>query len=85
MQWLLVAAVLSSGLPDHSDGYFPGLKRAHVEQATLSAEGGPVFLLVVDAMRPDRMSTYGFDRATTPNLSALADDGIIFTNYYDCI
>ena len=82
MQWLLFAAVLSSGLPDHSDGYFPGLKRAHIEKTSMDGQEGPVILLVVDAMRPDRMSTYGFDRETTPNLSALADDGLIFTNFY---
>ncbi len=81
MQWLLVATVLSSGLPDHSDGYFPGLDRTHVAQAAMEGEG-PVILLVVDAMRPDRMSTYGFNRKTTPHLSALADDGLIFTNFY---
>lgn len=82
MQWLFVAAVLSSGIPDHSEGYFPGLTRTCVERTSVEGKGGPVILVVVDAMRPDRMSTYGFSRKTTPHLTALADDGVIFTNYY---
>ncbi|MBT6432505.1 MAG: sulfatase [Deltaproteobacteria bacterium] len=82
MQWLFLAATLTSAIPDHSDGYFPDLTRTRVENVKVSGEGGPVILVVVDAMRPDRMSTYGFERETTPHLSKLADDGVIFTNYY---
>lgn len=82
MQWLFLAAIFTSSIPDHSDGYFPGLTRTGVENVKVQGEGGPVILVVVDAMRPDRMSTYGFTRETTPNLTKLADDGVIFTNYY---
>jgi len=36
----------------------------------------------VDALRPDRLDAYGFGRETAPRLSALADEGFIFTNFY---
>jgi arylsulfatase A-like enzyme len=38
-----------------------------------------VVLIVVDAMRPDRLGPYGFtERPTTPNLDRLAADGVVF-------
>lgn len=35
-----------------------------------------IILLVLDAVRIDHCSTYGYERETTPNMSALADDGV---------
>ena len=41
-----------------------------------------VVLVSVDTMRADRTNTFGYtDRKTTPNLDALAADGIAFENY----
>ena len=37
-----------------------------------------VLLYVFDALRADHVSTYGYERNTTPNLDSLADDGIVF-------
>jgi arylsulfatase A-like enzyme len=38
-----------------------------------------VVLILVDAMRPDRLGPYGFtERPTTPNLDRLAADGVVF-------
>jgi arylsulfatase A-like enzyme len=38
-----------------------------------------VILVLVDALRPDRLGPYGFtDRPTTPNLDRLAADGVVF-------
>jgi arylsulfatase A-like enzyme len=37
-----------------------------------------VMLLVLDTVRADRLSLYGYDRDTTPNLARLARKGIIF-------
>ena len=36
-----------------------------------------VLLIVVDSLRADRCSCYGHDRATTPHIDALADEGVI--------
>lgn len=44
------------------------------------AEGRPnVLLIMIDALRADRMSAYGHSRETTPNLDRLAADGVLFT------
>lgn len=63
-------------------GYFTGLRRAPAPQIQIGRDGGPVILIVVDAMRPDHLSPYGSTRPTTPNLAKLADDGVILTNYF---
>lgn len=38
-----------------------------------------IFLILVDAMRPDHMGSYGYDKPTTPNLDALDENGICYT------
>ncbi len=73
---------MAVALPDLSHGYFPNLERPKHESVKISREGGPVILIVVDAMRPDRLTPYGFKRNTSPNLNALADEGVVLTNYY---
>ncbi|MEL6548066.1 MAG: sulfatase, partial [Myxococcota bacterium] len=84
---MLNAAVLAAALvlappPDYSKSYFTGLNRPRAERVNIAPSKGPVILIVVDALRPDRMSTYGFERKTTPHLDALADDGVTFTNFF---
>ncbi|HEV8578184.1 MAG TPA: sulfatase, partial [Thermoanaerobaculia bacterium] len=44
------------------------------------AERWNVLLVVVDTLRADRMSLYGYRRPTTPNLDALAREGMVFSN-----
>ena len=45
-----------------------------------SAPGAPdVILVSLDTTRADHMSTYGYARETSPNLTALARDGLNFT------
>ncbi len=39
-----------------------------------------VILIVVDALRPDRLGCYGYQRDTSPNLDALASEGTVFTD-----
>jgi arylsulfatase A-like enzyme len=41
-----------------------------------------VVLVVMDTLRADRLSTYGFERPTSPHLTALAGRGILFENCY---
>jgi len=48
---------------------------------SVAAAGAPdVFLISMDTTRADHMSTYGYDRETSPNLTALAADGLNFTH-----
>jgi len=36
----------------------------------------------IDSIRADRMSCYGYHRQTTPHLDLLAEEGVLFENYY---
>jgi arylsulfatase A-like enzyme len=41
-----------------------------------------IVLIVSDALRPDHLSAYGYERDTSPQLSRLADEGILFSRAY---
>ena len=46
-----------------------------------AAPGRPnILLYVIDTLRADHLGCYGYPRATSPNLDALATEGMIFTN-----
>jgi arylsulfatase A-like enzyme len=44
--------------------------------------GGPVIIFLVDTLRPDRMSTYGSPRETSPAATRLASEGVLFQNAF---
>jgi arylsulfatase A-like enzyme len=56
----------------------PALPRA----ATPPGVRPNVILYVVDTLRADRLSVYGYQRPTTPELIKLANRGVLFTNAY---
>lgn len=41
-----------------------------------------VLFIDIDTLRADHMGCYGYNRNTTPNLDLVAQDGVIFDNYY---
>jgi arylsulfatase len=41
-----------------------------------------VLLIVLDAARADRLSSYGYQQLTTPNMDALADRSVVFLNHF---
>jgi arylsulfatase A-like enzyme len=41
-----------------------------------------VVLVVIDTIRADRLSCYGYDRPTTPHIDALCERGVRFANAY---
>lgn len=43
-----------------------------------SAPAPGILLVVVDAMRADHLGCYGYDRATSPHIDALAAEGVVF-------
>jgi len=43
-------------------------------------ESPNIVLVVIDALRPDHLGCYGYDRPTSPNLDRLADESIVFDN-----
>jgi len=42
----------------------------------------PVVYIILDGVRKDRLSLYGHERETSPNLDSVAEDSIIFENAY---
>lgn len=53
---------------------------AWVWSARRSNQPRGVFLIVVDTLRPDRLSCYGYTKHATPNMDSLAELGTRFTN-----
>lgn len=41
-----------------------------------------IFLAVLDAVRPDHLSCYGYSKKTTPNIDKVASEGILFENAF---
>ena len=69
--------------PDLSKDYFNDLDRPLFKSISLKRpKNGPVIFIIVDALRPDRLSAYGFKRPTSPQLKKLADEGLILTQYF---
>lgn len=63
--------------------YFPDLKLKEFKKIDAVRGGNQgMVLIVICPARPDHMSAYGYHKHTTPNLKALADDGIRFTRMY---
>jgi arylsulfatase A-like enzyme len=73
-----LALGLALGLAGCSGGDAPG------PGGSDPSADGPVHLLLVtvDTLRADRTSAYGYRRDTTPNLSALAEEGVRFERAY---
>ena len=54
---------------------------APVKQGEPAAEGMPdVLFIVMDTVRAQSTSTYGYERETTPNLDRLAAEGVVFAD-----
>ncbi|HVC21324.1 MAG TPA: sulfatase-like hydrolase/transferase [Vicinamibacterales bacterium] len=44
--------------------------------------GGPIVLISIDTLRADHLPIYGYRHGDTPNIDALARDGIVFDHAY---
>ncbi len=60
-----------------------GNARAQTD-VTAATDAPNILLVVLDACRADRLSPYGFDRATTPTLNEVAQDpdAVVFQSHY---
>ena len=41
-----------------------------------------IVFIVLDTVRPDHMSAYGYERETSPNIDKIAKEGVVFTNAF---
>ena len=56
-------------------------ERNRIAGLPAAARGSPnVLLIVVDTLRADHVSSYGYSRLTTPNLDRVAREGVLFDN-----
>lgn len=51
-------------------------------EPTPEAAGRRLIFIMLDAARPDRFSSYGYERETTPVMDELARRGMLFENHY---
>jgi len=71
--WVLVFAGIQGGQQLH--------ERSAVAELPPAASGAPnVLVIVVDTLRADHVSSYGYARPTTPNLDRIAQQGTLFEN-----
>jgi arylsulfatase A-like enzyme len=47
---------------------------------TAEMEGRGVLVIAIDGLRADHLSSFGYDRPTTPNIDSLAAQGVAFTS-----
>ena len=60
---------------------FDGAVPVHAAPGEVGQRARPnVVLIVMDTVRADHLSVYGYDRDTTPNLKALAQDSVVYPN-----
>jgi arylsulfatase A-like enzyme len=48
----------------------------------LDVSNRDLLLVTIDALRPDHLGVYGYERATSPSLDALARDAVVFERAY---
>jgi len=59
------------------------LASSRLPERKANSEKSPnIVLVVVDALRPDHLSTYGYRRETSPNLEKFAENAVVFKNAY---
>jgi len=54
--------------------------RIETREPELEDKDPNVVLISLDTVRADHLSTYGYHRPTSPNLTRLAQEGVVFTN-----
>lgn len=76
--WVPVAVVLLPGLtvmsPFLTRGSHPERKMPHYEEGQDDGVGPSVLVLILDTVRADHLSIYGYERETTPELARFLED-----------
>lgn len=71
---LLLIALVAVSVPALGLGLTPLIRP--------SPSGPNVLVILIDTTQPDRMSLYGYERPTTPNLESLAEESTVYTRAY---
>ena len=77
---LLTAYCSMMACKPSADSPVPSPTTAVPPPAPAGAKKHNVLVWVVDTLRPDHLSVYGYERQTSPRLEELADQGVVFEN-----
>lgn len=77
MVWLALFALFYAGIPPVVRAF---REHRQLSRATVPGNAPNVLLVVIDALRADHLSTYGYARNTSPNLTQFASRGTTFRN-----
>jgi len=61
-------------------GVQPKAKRSYLGLPESRVKRPNVLIYLIDTLRADHMSAYGYDKLTTPNIEAFAERGVVFEN-----
>ena len=77
-------AQIRLALDGPSEGFlgFWGAPAVRSGAATRAADAGPqgVILVITDTLRRDHLQSYGYERATSPVMARMADEGVLFAD-----
>jgi len=54
----------------------------HMQFPLKKTKGASILFILIDALRADHVSLYGYERKTTPNLDRFSKKAFVFTNFY---
>ena len=74
--WLLCHGFVAFFVPDASSV----MDADHLPHNTPGARKPNVVIVLIDTLRADHLGVYGYERPTSPNLDAIAAQGVIFEN-----
>jgi arylsulfatase A-like enzyme len=76
----VLAAVLVAVFASIQGGSRLKERRALAQLPSATADSPNVVVIIVDTLRADHLSAYGYPRSTTPNIDRLAAEGVLFEN-----
>ena len=81
-RWVLIGASLAAACAVAGCRSREERTESAGERQAPAAEGPSVIVVIVDTLRADRLGCYGYSRATSPWLDAIAAESIVFENAY---
>jgi arylsulfatase A-like enzyme len=75
---LLAGIFLICAIVTIADAYID--RKANLPPYASASKQPNILLIVVDTLRPDFISSYGFPHLITPNIDALANEGVVYEN-----
>lgn len=78
----MVAVALMLAVLTGSRSLWERTKAVQAPRASAPASAPNVLLIVIDALRPDHLSLYGYERKTSPHLEEFAQEGVVFSEAF---